>query len=76
LRFLEGARQRITGNQLDPAGVVRVIADLVEADETRLVNLVPPDMLARMDSRRLTDPAPTMTGHRATLVSRGGGRSR
>ncbi len=48
LKFLEGARQRITGNQLDPAEVVRVIADMVEADETQLVNFVPPDMLARM----------------------------
>jgi hypothetical protein len=28
--------------------VVRAIADLVEADETQLVNFVPPDMLARM----------------------------
>jgi NAD(P)-dependent dehydrogenase (short-subunit alcohol dehydrogenase family) len=48
LRFLEGARQRITGNQLDPVEVVRVIADMVEADETQLVNFVPPDMLTRM----------------------------
>jgi NAD(P)-dependent dehydrogenase (short-subunit alcohol dehydrogenase family) len=48
LMFLEGARQRITGNQLDPIEVVRVIADLVEADETQLINFVPPDMLARM----------------------------
>ena len=48
LMFLEGARQRITGNQLDPVEVVRVIADLVEADATQLVNFVPPDMLARM----------------------------
>jgi NAD(P)-dependent dehydrogenase (short-subunit alcohol dehydrogenase family) len=54
LTFLEGARQRITANQLDPAEVVQVIADLVEADETQLVNFVPPDMLARMglDKRR------------------------
>jgi NAD(P)-dependent dehydrogenase (short-subunit alcohol dehydrogenase family) len=48
LRFLEGARQRITVGQLDPTEVVGVIADLVEADETQLVNFVPPDMLARM----------------------------
>ncbi|MEP6661242.1 MAG: SDR family NAD(P)-dependent oxidoreductase [Acidimicrobiales bacterium] len=48
LRLLEGARQRITANQLDPAEVVLVIADLVEAGETQLVNFVPPDMLARM----------------------------
>ena len=48
LQFLEGARQRITSNQLDPAEVVGVIADLVEADETQLVNFVPPDVLARM----------------------------
>jgi hypothetical protein len=44
----DAARQRITGNQLDPVEVVRVIADLVEADETQLSNFVPADMLARM----------------------------
>jgi NAD(P)-dependent dehydrogenase (short-subunit alcohol dehydrogenase family) len=48
LQFLEGARQRITVDQLDPAEVVGVIADLVEADGTELVNFVPPDVLARM----------------------------
>ena len=48
LRFLEGARQRITVDQLDPTEVVAAIADLVEADETELVNFVPPDVLARM----------------------------
>jgi NAD(P)-dependent dehydrogenase (short-subunit alcohol dehydrogenase family) len=48
LQFLERIRQRITVNQLDPAEVVGVIADLVEADQTQLVNFVPPDVLARM----------------------------
>ena len=48
LQFLERTRQRITGNQLDPVEVVGVIADLVEAEETQLVNFVPPDVLARM----------------------------
>ena len=48
LQLLVLTRQRITANQLDPAEVVRVIADLVEADETQLVNFVPPDVLARM----------------------------
>ena len=48
LHFLERIRQRITVNQLDPAEVVGVIADLVEADQTQLVNFVPPDVLARM----------------------------
>ena len=46
--FHEGARQRITVNQLDPAEVALRIADLVEADSTELLNLVPPDILARM----------------------------
>ncbi len=35
-------------NQLDPIEVVQVIADLVEADETQLVNFVPSDILARL----------------------------
>ena len=48
LQFHERARQRITVNQLDPADVALRIADLVEADTTELVNLVPPDILARM----------------------------
>ncbi len=48
LQFLERIRQRITVDQLDPAEVVGVIADLVEADQTQLVNFVPPDVLARM----------------------------
>jgi hypothetical protein len=48
LEFLERARRRITTNQLDPAEVVGVFADLVEADETQLVNFVPADVLARM----------------------------
>jgi NAD(P)-dependent dehydrogenase (short-subunit alcohol dehydrogenase family) len=48
LQFLERTRQRITANQLDPAEVVGVIADLVEADETQLINFVPADVLARM----------------------------
>jgi NAD(P)-dependent dehydrogenase (short-subunit alcohol dehydrogenase family) len=48
LQFLEGARQRITIGQLDPTEVVQTIADLVEADETALVNFVPPDVLARL----------------------------
>jgi NAD(P)-dependent dehydrogenase (short-subunit alcohol dehydrogenase family) len=48
LQFLERIRQRITVDQLDPAEVVGVIADLVEADQTQLVNFVPPDVLARL----------------------------
>ena len=52
LRFLAGARQRITGAQRDPAEVVTVIADLVEARDTQLVNFVPPDILALMGLER------------------------
>jgi NAD(P)-dependent dehydrogenase (short-subunit alcohol dehydrogenase family) len=52
LQFLEGARQRITGHQLDPSEVVTVIADLVEAEQTQLVNFVPPDILQRIGAAR------------------------
>jgi NAD(P)-dependent dehydrogenase (short-subunit alcohol dehydrogenase family) len=46
--FLERSRRRITVGQGDPTMVVQKIADLVEADETQLINLVPDDILVRM----------------------------
>ena len=66
LQFLDGARQRITGNQLDPSEVVQRIADLVEASETELVNMVPPDILARDGPRQgpLSRPVDIMWGCR------------
>jgi NAD(P)-dependent dehydrogenase (short-subunit alcohol dehydrogenase family) len=40
--------QRITVGQLDPADVAKRYVELVEADTTELLNLVPPDILERM----------------------------
>ena len=51
LDFMNGVRQRITVGQLDPAEVVRVYADLVEAPTTELVNFVPPDIIQRITGR-------------------------
>jgi short-subunit dehydrogenase len=48
LDFIEQARTRITGAQLDPAQAVATIADLVEADQTELVNFIPPDIVERI----------------------------
>jgi NAD(P)-dependent dehydrogenase (short-subunit alcohol dehydrogenase family) len=42
------ARQRITVGQRDPEVMYGVYADLVEADTTELVNLVPPDIFEQM----------------------------
>lgn len=46
--LLEQTRQRITGHQLDPREVVRVLVELVEADRTELANFVPPDIVERI----------------------------
>jgi short-subunit dehydrogenase len=40
--------QRITVGQLDPADVVKRYVELVEAEQTDLVNFVPPDIVERM----------------------------
>jgi short-subunit dehydrogenase len=48
LAFMENVRRRITVGQLDPAMVVGVYADLVEADATELVNFVPTDIVERI----------------------------
>jgi NAD(P)-dependent dehydrogenase (short-subunit alcohol dehydrogenase family) len=40
--------QRITVGQLDPVDVARRYVELVEADQTELVNFVPPDIVERM----------------------------
>ena len=40
--------KRITVGQLDPADVVKRYVELVEADETELVNFIPTDILERL----------------------------
>jgi len=44
-------RERITTGQLDPVEVAERYVELVEADETELVNFVPPDILERLARR-------------------------
>lgn len=46
--FMDQLKQRITVGQLDPAEVVAVYVDLVEAETTEPVNLVPPDIVERL----------------------------
>jgi hypothetical protein len=46
--------KRITVGQLDPADVVKRYVELVEAEETELVNFIPEDIL-----ERLSKPKPT-----------------
>ena len=48
---VESLRERITVGQLDPAEVAQRYVELVEADETELVNLVPPDLMERLARR-------------------------
>ena len=45
---MEALVQRITVGQLDPADVAKRYVELVEAESTELLNLVPPDILERM----------------------------
>jgi NAD(P)-dependent dehydrogenase (short-subunit alcohol dehydrogenase family) len=48
---VEALRERITVGQLDPVEVAQRYVELVEADETELVNFVPPDILERLVRR-------------------------
>ncbi len=48
LAFMNQLKQRITVGQLDPAEVVKVYVDLVEAESTQLVNLIPSDIIERI----------------------------
>jgi len=48
LAFMNQLKQIITVGQLDPADVVKVYVDLVEADSTELVNLIPADIIERI----------------------------
>ena len=45
--MMEKLRQRITVRQFDPADVVKVYVDLVEAEATELINLIQPDIVER-----------------------------
>ena len=51
IAFMDGVRQRITVGQLDPADVVKVYADLVDAPTTTLTNFVPPDIIERITGK-------------------------
>lgn len=48
LAFMDQLTQIITVGQLDPADVVEVYVDLVEAESTQLVNLIPSDIIERI----------------------------
>ena len=52
LAFMEGVRQRITVGQLDPADVVTVYADLVDAPSTEPMNFIPADIIERIKAKR------------------------
>jgi NAD(P)-dependent dehydrogenase (short-subunit alcohol dehydrogenase family) len=49
--MMESLRSRITVGQLDPADVARRYVELVEADQTELVNFIPDDILERLAKR-------------------------
>lgn len=49
---MDALRDRITVGQLDPVEVAERYVELVEADETELVNFVPPDILDRLAGKR------------------------
>lgn len=49
--IVESLRQRITVDQLEPIEVAERYVELVEADETELVNFVPPDLMERLAQR-------------------------
>ncbi len=48
---IESLRERLTVGQLDPVEVAQRYVELVEADETELVNFVPPDIWERLSRR-------------------------
>ena len=49
---MDALRERITVGQLDPAEVAQRYVELVEAEQTELVNFVPPDILDRLAGKR------------------------
>jgi len=50
--MMEQLEQRITVGQFDPPDVIQVYVDLVEAESTELVNLIPPDIVERFSGSR------------------------
>jgi hypothetical protein len=48
---MENLRNRITVGQMDPDEVVARYIELVEADQTELVNFIPPDIIERLAKR-------------------------
>lgn len=48
VKIMDALVKRITIGQLDPADVVKRYVELVEADETELVNFIPKDILERL----------------------------
>jgi len=51
LAFMARVTQRITIGQLDPADVVKVYADLVDAPTTEPVNFIPSDIIERIKAK-------------------------
>lgn len=51
IAFMNGVRQRITVGQLDPADVVQVYADLVDAATTEPMNFIPADIIERIKAK-------------------------
>ena len=49
--IMENLRNRITVGQMDPDEVVERYVELVEAEQTELVNFIPPDIIERLAKR-------------------------
>ena len=49
---MDALRDRITVGQLDPVEAAKRYVELVEADETELLNFIPPDILDRLATKR------------------------
>ena len=49
--IMQNLRNRITVGQMDPDEVVARYVELVEADQTELVNFIPPDIIERLAKR-------------------------
>jgi NAD(P)-dependent dehydrogenase (short-subunit alcohol dehydrogenase family) len=49
--IMENLRNRITVGQMDPDEVVARYVELVEAEQTELVNFIPPDIIERLAKR-------------------------
>jgi len=65
--IMDSLVKRITVGQLDPADVVKRYVELVEADETELVNFIPKDILERLSKPQPPDRAPRAIGQEPAL---------